>query len=41
MDGRTVVVTLRAVAGVPLVNVATAAWSDGVELVVTARARAD
>ena len=40
-DGRTVVVTLRAVAGVPLVNVATAAWSDGVELVVTARARAD
>ena len=40
-DGRTVVVTLRAVADVPLLSVATAAWSDGVELVVTARARAD
>ncbi len=40
-DGRTVVVTLRAVAGVPLLSVVTAAWSDGVELVVTARARAD
>lgn len=40
-DGRTVVVTLRAVADVPLLNAATAAWSDGVELVVTARARAD
>ena len=40
-DGRTVVVTLRAVADVPLVSAATAAWSDGVELVVTSRARAD
>ena len=40
-DGRTVVVTQRAVAGVPLVSAVTAAWSDGVELVVTARARAD
>lgn len=40
-DGRTVVVTLRAVADVPLLSVVTAAWSDGVELVVTARARAD
>lgn len=40
-DGRTVIVTLHAVADVPLLNVATAAWSDGVELVVTARARAD
>ena len=40
-DGRTVVVTLRAVADVPLLTAATAAWSDGVELVVTARARAD
>lgn len=40
-DGRTVVVTLRAVADVPLLSAATAAWSDGVELVVTARARAD
>lgn len=40
-DGRTVVVTLRAVAEVPLLGAATAGWSDGVELVVTARARAD
>lgn len=40
-DGRTAVVTLRAVADVPLLSVVTAAWSDGVELVVTARARAD
>lgn len=40
LDGRTVVVTLRAVASVPLLSAATAAWSDGVELVVTARARA-
>ena len=40
-DGRTVVVTLRAVADVPLLSAATAAWSDGIELVVTARARAD
>ncbi|GEN79474.1 pilus assembly protein TadG-related protein [Actinotalea fermentans] len=40
-DGRTAVVTLRATADVPLLTVATAAWSDGVELVVTARARAD
>lgn len=40
-DGRTVVVTLRAVADVPLLNAATAAWSDGVVLVVTAHARAD
>lgn len=40
-DGQTVVVTLRAVADVPLLNVAMAAWSDGVELVVTSRARAD
>lgn len=40
-DGRTARVTLRAVADVPLVGPATAAWSDGVELVVTARARAD
>lgn len=40
-DGRTVVVTLRAVADVPLLSTVTAAWSDGVQLVVTARARAD
>lgn len=40
-DGRTVVVTLRALADVPLLSAATAAWSDGVGLVVTARARAD
>lgn len=40
-DGRTARVTLRAVAQVPLVGPATAAWSDGIELVVTARARAD
>ncbi len=40
-DGRTVVITLRAVADLPLLTTATAAWSDGVELVVTARARAD
>lgn len=39
-DGRTARVTLRAVADVPLVNLVTAAWSEGVELVVTARARA-
>lgn len=40
-DGRTAVVTLRAVARLPLLSVATAGWSDGVELVVTSRARAD
>ena len=39
-DGRTARVTLRAVAQVPLLNIVTAAWSDGVELTVTARARA-
>ena len=39
-DGRTARVTLRAVADVPLVTLVTAAWSDGVELVVTSRARA-
>lgn len=39
-DGRTARVTLRAVADVPLVTLVTAGWSDGVELVVTARARA-
>lgn len=40
-DGRTAVVTMRATADVPLLSAATAAWSDGVELLVTARARAD
>lgn len=40
-DARTVRVTLRAVADVPLVTVVTAPWSDGIELVVTARARAE
>jgi len=39
-DGRTARVTLRAVAQVPLLNIVTAAWSDGIELLVTARARA-
>lgn len=39
-DGTTARVTLRATADVPLVTVVTAVWSDGVELVVTARARA-
>src|SRR5665648_624778 len=39
-DGRTARVTLRAVAQVPLLNIVTAAWSDGIELQVTARARA-
>ncbi len=40
-DGRTARVTLRAVADVPLLTLATAAWSDGVVLEVTGRARAD
>ncbi len=39
-DGRTARVTLRAVAHVPLVDVVTAAWSHGLELRVTSRARA-
>jgi uncharacterized membrane protein len=39
-DGRTAVVTLRAVADVPLLSTVTALWSDGIELVVTSRARA-
>lgn len=39
-DGRTARVTLRATARVPLLSVVTAAWSDGIELVVTAQARA-
>ena len=39
-DGRTARVTLRAVAQVPLLNIVTAAWSDGIELLVTAQARA-
>jgi hypothetical protein len=38
-DGRSARVTLRAVADVPLLNVITAAWSDGVELEVTSEAR--
>lgn len=38
-DGRSVRVTLRAVADVPLLNVITAAWSDGVVLEVTSVAR--
>lgn len=39
-DGRTARVTLRATAHVPLLSVVTAAWSDGIELVVTTQARA-
>lgn len=39
-DGRTARVTLRAVARVPLVDVVTAAWSDGIGLRVTSQARA-
>jgi hypothetical protein len=39
-DGRTARVTLRATARVPLLSVVTAAWSDGIELVVTTQARA-
>jgi hypothetical protein len=31
---------LRATARVPLLSVVTAAWSDGIELVVTTQARA-
>jgi uncharacterized membrane protein len=38
-DGRSAQVTLRAVADVPLLNVITAAWSDGVVLEVTGEAR--
>lgn len=41
VDAHTARVTLRAVADVPLLNVVTAAWSDGVVLEVTADARAD
>ena len=41
VDSRTASVTLHAVADVPLISVITAAWSDGVELQVTADARAD
>lgn len=40
-DTRTVHVTLRAVADVPLLTAVTQVWSDGVVLEVTARARAD
>lgn len=39
-DGRTARVTLRATADVPLVTLVTAPWSDGVDLLVTSRARA-
>ncbi len=39
-DGRTVTVTLRAVARPALISWVTAPWSDGIELVVTASARA-
>ena len=39
-DGRTAEVTLRSTARPPLLSWATAAWSDGVVLQVTARARA-
>lgn len=39
-DGRTAVVTLRSVAVPPLLSWATAPWSEGVPLQVTARARA-
>lgn len=39
-DGRTAEVTLTAVARPPLVSWVTAAWSDGIRLEVTARARA-
>jgi hypothetical protein len=39
-DGRTAEVTLQARARLPLVSVVIAAWSDGVPLRVTARARA-
>ena len=39
-DGRTARVTLRAVAQIPLVSAITAPWADGIELQVTAQARA-
>lgn len=39
-ESRTVRVTLRATAHVPLLSAVTAAWSDGIELIVTAQARA-
>ena len=41
VDSRTASVTLHAVADIPFLTVITAAWSDGVELQVTADARAD
>ncbi|EYR63256.1 hypothetical protein N866_01730 [Actinotalea ferrariae CF5-4] len=40
-DGRTAEVTLGAVARPPLVSWVTAAWSDGIALRATSRARAD
>lgn len=40
-DGRTATVTLRSVARPPLVSWVIAPWSDGIELVVTASARAE
>ena len=40
-DSRTVTVTLRSVARPVLISWVTAPWSDGIELVVTASARAD
>lgn len=40
-DGRTAEVTLGAVAHPPLVSWVTAAWSDGIALRATSRARAD
>ncbi len=40
-EDRTATVTLRSVARPVLISVVTAPWSDGIELVVTATARAD
>ncbi len=40
-EGRTATVTLRSVARPALISWVTAPWSDGIELVVTATARAD
>ena len=40
-DDRTATVTLRSVARPVLVSWVTAPWSDGIELAVTATARAD
>ena len=40
LSGALRVARARAVAQVPLLNIVTAAWSDGIELLVTAQARA-